>query len=760
MVKDMKRIILVMNIAAIITACNKEATVTEPEQESLLSFETVSEQMKTVLDNQHKVLWESGDCISVFDGTENYMYSASSSGENITFKGNIPSVSGEKTYYAIYPYSEAWTCAEGVISAEIPAVQYARKGTFPDKASVTVASTQSNVLNFKNVCGLLQMTISTDDIVKIEVTADEGQYFAGEVDINVSAEPGVVVRNGASSLTILPEEGKTSIEAGIYYFPVIPQTFTNLMLKFTNSEGKVSVKCADYSNTIERSSGLKMGTVDASLAWSSEIKGIFNADDFIAFAKAVNADSEYKALSAWASDDGVVYIRKNLDMTGKSQVIWTYNGILDGCGKTISNYDLSVSATNSAMVAVLNGTIRNLNLDASCSFTQKTSKADFSAGSLAGTVNATGRIENCRSKASVIVNSTGGGTQVRVGGIAGRIYPGVELSDCEFGGKISVTAPSGADLVCGGITAYVPNDIASVKLTGCTNSANISLTELQSGKMVRLGGIVGICRAPSSKISNCVNDGSLEVTVTASNSCLGGICGFLDIWDKYSSLDVLTLSECCNNGSLTLNSGATDGNARLLGGIVGKQSRYTMVENCENTGNVNNNSVQVSYTGGVVGNTMAMVSGCTNKGVVSVSDRYTTGMAHLGGIAGYSDGADASYAEIRNSSNYGEVRFLGSTSGSAGVGGIVGRVVRADISGCTNTGVVSSTKTGAVAIVGWFYNPTAGTIITPSLSGCQVRGTIDTGTPVVLTAGNFSKYIYGDKPSSGVTVTLSDNVFE
>ena len=765
MVKTMKRVLSFMLFSAAVISCAKDMNNDRSlvDIELVTSFETSLEnvEVRSVLSSSHEVLWEIDDQINVFAGAQNKPFIAVKAGKTSSFTGEINTVAEGDYYYALYPYSEDAQCVSGVISTTLPSTQYAVKDSYPRNANITVAKSQDNVLNFKNVCGLFQMTLSTNRIAKIEVSADEGQYFAGDIDITVSNEPQISVRNGVSMLTILPQEGHQYIEAGTYYFPILPQTYTNLMLKFTDVDGKVAVKCSDHPNLIERSKGLNMHIVDANLGWAAEVKGIFTPDDFIAFAKAVNSDTDnYKALAAWASEDGVVYIHKNLDMTGKSQIIWTYKGVLDGNGKTISNYVLSASASNIAMIADCYGTVRNLKFDNTCSFTQKSAGAEFSVGSFVGTLRGEGKLINCDSDAALNVTSTGGGTQIRIGGIAGRVYSGAEVSKCDFGGGISTTASAGGDLVAGGIVGLVNQGDGGITLSECKNSADISLSELQSGKTVRLGGIVGICRAPASQINACSNEGDITVTATATNSCVGGICGFLDIWAQYSSYDDLVISQAENIGDVTFKSSVDNGNDRLLGGIVGKQSLYTKLSECTNRGAVINDTKRVAYAGGVVGSSQSMVYKCKNYGPVTVTNAYTTGMAHVGGIVGYLDDANAQYAKAEGCENYGEIKYLGSSTSSIGVAGVVGRLARGTAEGCTNNGAIVSTKTGAGSVVGWMYSP-SGTV-TCTIKDCKVGGSISTdgGTiKTTITADNYSKYIYGGKPSSGVDAVIEGNTF-
>ena len=68
-----------------------------------MTFSAISsDESKAVLDNR-SIQWQSGDAISVFDGSGNRKFTTTDNGSKATFEG-LAAVAEE--YYAIYPYQE------------------------------------------------------------------------------------------------------------------------------------------------------------------------------------------------------------------------------------------------------------------------------------------------------------------------------------------------------------------------------------------------------------------------------------------------------------------------------------------------------------------------------------------------------------------------------------------------------------------------------------------------------------------------------
>ena len=138
---------------------------------------------KAALGSEGKILWESGDAISIFDGNKaNYKYSlgSESNGKSTgTFSGT-GAVTGP--YVAVYPYTAGATLNnDGTVSnIVLPDEQEAVAGGFDPKAALMIAKSETTTLTFKNAVGFIKVTPQFDCKKIILRAADKTQPLAGK----------------------------------------------------------------------------------------------------------------------------------------------------------------------------------------------------------------------------------------------------------------------------------------------------------------------------------------------------------------------------------------------------------------------------------------------------------------------------------------------------------------------------------------------------------------------------------------------------
>ena len=138
---------------------------------------------KAALDLEGKILWESGDAISIFDGNKaNYKYSlgSESNGKSTgTFSGT-GAVTGP--YVAVYPYTAGATLNnDGTVSnIVLPDEQEAVAGGFDPKAALMIAKSNTTTLQFKNAVGFIKVTPKFDCKKIILRAANKTQPLAGK----------------------------------------------------------------------------------------------------------------------------------------------------------------------------------------------------------------------------------------------------------------------------------------------------------------------------------------------------------------------------------------------------------------------------------------------------------------------------------------------------------------------------------------------------------------------------------------------------
>lgn len=410
----------------------------------------------------------------------------------------------------------------------------------------------------------------------------------------------------------------------------------------------------------------------------------------------------------------------------------SFNGIIDGNGHSLNNYELDITSTYRAPIGVLaaSGEIRNLTVNGTQTVTMTSGNA-YTGGIVA---KCYGKITNCVNK-STITSKRG-----YVGGIAGYAYTGSVFTECVNRGKLETTASAGyiAGIVafgqegvsyikCGnegtltttGTTGYIAGicaESSESRFEECYNKADINVE-----KVLYLGGIVGrmsgsknatqiynfikcsnsgnirgkaqiggISTYASSTVgaamgqyTNCVNTGNLEAVSNTSSSSSPAAAGIAAQYKPGSYY-----LNCSNSGTISV----TD-KAYGAGGILGTTSGvatqdYTItVENCLNTGEIKGLGSSCYWAGGIIGhaNDFVLINNCTNTAPVSA--QYGAG-----GIAGALWGKNA---RIDDSRNTGDItvdrRMAGGIVGTQGV--VNAKTASAVISGCWNSGTVKSLST-------------------------------------------------------------------
>ena len=183
-------------------------------------------------------------------------------------------------------------------------------------------------------------------------------------------------------------------------------------------------------------------------------------------------------------------------------------------------------------------------------------------------------------------------------------------------------------------------------------------------------GLFGLSNGTIKNVS--VEDSYFRLNGLDNSVCrVGCVCG--------GNLGAITNCHNASNFTVTVN----HINASV-GGVCGHNFPQGIIENCNNTGEVNVTGTYMGYscgTGGVCGwNVNGSIKGCDNKGEV-------IGLTNVGGVCGYNEAKNGAISEITNCYNTGEVTGTG-----YGVGGVSGYNIggaTSTIANCFNTGKVN-----------------------------------------------------------------------
>lgn len=273
---------VLMCAAMLSVGCNNGEIVPETVQKGFMASQEMQvSESRTMLDNS-SVLWSSDDTITVFKVS---LIGGDYAGCKIGINpadggkpaGQFYDEACEDYYtsecYAVYP-SAACLGVEGTtLKLNLPAVQDGLVGTFGENASPAVAVSSTGTLNFRNLCGLLAVTVkNAANLSEIDITTmgNEALWGEGTVDMSYSSTPelkmaapssedqktiklriadsekdGRFVSSGASVTSVDGQIAGDAAAAGDTYYIVVPAGALAGGFRLT-------VKCADGSYMVKQ----------------------------------------------------------------------------------------------------------------------------------------------------------------------------------------------------------------------------------------------------------------------------------------------------------------------------------------------------------------------------------------------------------------------------------------------------------------------------------------------------------------------------
>lgn len=208
-----------------LAACQREKAQGDPSQKAYTITASLEAPTRTVLFDGSKVYWKPQDEIAVYDGSGVTRFTATihQDAPVAEFEGAGPIVLDGSMLYAVYPYNQASGCQDGVMRAELPAVQQALADSFDDDLLVTVARSRSTSMGFYNACSGIRFTLSSENVRRVIVRSNAGESIAGTLRmqfdengaLQASAETG-----GSSQIVLDAPEGE-AFQPGVSYYVIL-----------------------------------------------------------------------------------------------------------------------------------------------------------------------------------------------------------------------------------------------------------------------------------------------------------------------------------------------------------------------------------------------------------------------------------------------------------------------------------------------------------------------------------------------------------
>ena len=271
-----------LTLAFGLTSCQSELAELTPSGGERITLSVTQDDAagtRTYLNDDKKVVWSTGDALSLFDTKDVNQPFELTKGAGYTtgeFDGTVSLGSG-KEFYAVYPYSEGYTISSGTVTGvTLPAEQTAVANGFDKSAAImTGYTTDAKNLAFKQLCAFVQIT--TESATKKIVFKTNGtESLAGTLSVAID-EDGIgtatVASNGTGTVTLVPAGNEESIAAGTYLIAVLPGTLTQgFTMECVGTDDNELVRSYNGSTSVlSRAAVINMGTASVSEGWTSQV---------------------------------------------------------------------------------------------------------------------------------------------------------------------------------------------------------------------------------------------------------------------------------------------------------------------------------------------------------------------------------------------------------------------------------------------------------------------------------------------------------
>jgi hypothetical protein len=176
----------------------------------------------------YRPVWTAGDQIAIYaDGIETSAKYTLSSGEGTCqaiFSGDVMG----KKMVGLYPYSDQADegVKDNILTLELPSVQSYSNNSFGESAFPMVAVGEPEGLIFKNLCAVLSLSMTGDEIVNeiVFTAADEKLCVSGkgQVRTDYGAEPELIMMESGSNRVMLKCGGIKLSQDPTFFYLVIP----------------------------------------------------------------------------------------------------------------------------------------------------------------------------------------------------------------------------------------------------------------------------------------------------------------------------------------------------------------------------------------------------------------------------------------------------------------------------------------------------------------------------------------------------------
>ena len=265
-----------LGVAMLLLSCQfREADNPVPETAPTdIVYASIDPESKAFMDADCHLFWNAQDRISVFAQTvENreFCFQGADGDKQGTFKAVASAWTPAQVdfFYAASPYRADNAISEtGVLTLTLPDTQEYHAGSMDPAAQLMVASSQDNILAFRNVGALLGLQFTGDGVnvrsIQLKGNADEPLAGRLEVTLGEELQHSFVSESLSTTLTLTAKEpvaldGETPT---VFWMIVPPTVFSNgFTITVTDPDGKVFYQRTARSLTLPRGAAVRMEPV-------------------------------------------------------------------------------------------------------------------------------------------------------------------------------------------------------------------------------------------------------------------------------------------------------------------------------------------------------------------------------------------------------------------------------------------------------------------------------------------------------------------
>ena len=560
------------------------------------TLETDDDATKTALQDDNKVNWSKDDQIlAVWDGGSKGSEALTEGGASASFTVN--DMEGNPQY-AVYPSTLTSSYDGASFKVTIPSTQ---DGSF-SKAAVEVAQVSDSDLAFKNLGGLMKLTITSADVRTVTISSNDGTALAGKATVTFDTEgvPSVAsVEEGTSTVT-LSFTGEPSTEEP-YYVAVLPcELKAGVYIEFKNGEGTViGEKMTGKTLSVARRQICNFGSVTIATIENKYFVTV--------------GGNGLKDGSSWENAAGYAALKTHLTHNSvKNKKIYMAAGTYTSTAAvTISNTSFSIfggypADAKGTSLAGRNITANETVFDGNDTYSIYTFNSSDIDGSFDGVTFTKGARTGDKAGCALVIANV----------------KKLSCANCKFTSNVTTSGSGGV----------MRADAGTLVFSKCTFSNNSA----------KAGGVVYAGYTYSSSPSITFNECSFN-----NNSSTAGDGGVLYVAAKSGYSPTIAFTKCSFSGN------SSSGNGGVINAKGDETSPTTItVTGCQFNNNTSGNGGVINATGVETGPTTITVTGCqfnNNTSSASASVIYLDNYATVN--------IDGSYFGGNNANTRGAIRL-------------------------------------------------------------------------------------------------------